>query len=547
MPEKTLQQAFTELPDILKKLGYSGLRKGQEDAVYAVLHKKDCYCVLPTGAGKSSIFIIPTVLLDWTTIVFVPLVSLMQNHLDSVLRKGFKAGQLSSTQTPQENEQTLNEYINGNLSFLFVAPERLSNDAFTDALKENPPNMITIDEAHVASEHGLNFRPNYCKIADYIEIANPDVVMTLTATSPLEVEQDIIRIFKMGEDVNKVVYMPPRLNLHIQGVPWVSDHEFLQRINSYSGSGIIYCTTVKRVEDLYERLGHLIEGGCLTYHGQMSSNNKTSNQEMWMSGDTRVVICTNAFGLGIDKPDTRFVILRDIPSGLDELSQEIGRAGRDGEDAYCIVYKDPDSVKTQEFFIDTKYPAKEDIYAVYNVIKNSINSDGLCTLGGGKIAEQANVSKWVIQSVLANLVAFRVIERVNTEKVVQIKLLQEHADRTYKSLCDSIFEYGVINSSGFVEIDLGFLVNELGVKETTIKTKLSALAKNNYIEYLPPARSKPIKIIGPTTNIDMEYLKNKKKEAYHKLELVDTFYKVHDSKKHEFLTAYFNNEYRRQK
>lgn len=536
--------SIKKLNETIAKLGIKELRKGQDDAIFNLLKGNDCYTVLPTGHGKTGIFVIPTLVKQWKTIVFTPLVALMQDHLNNLLRMGLSAGQISSVQTPKENEMTLEEYKNGNIDFLFIAPERLENEKFHEIIDVRKPDMVAVDEVHCLSEHGLNFRSSYCRIIDFISKIDPEVILTLTATSPKEVEEDVIRLLGLDENVKKVVYMPPRLNLKLTSKPWQSDYDLVKQVNKLEGSGIIYFSTVKRIEEFYNDVGHMIQGGSLIYNGQMSNNEKSSNQELWSSGEVRVIICTNAFGLGINKPDTRFVIMRDIPGSIEELSQAFGRAGRDGKDATCILYFDPDSIKTQEFFIQTSYPSKEEITAVYNTIKQHADADQICHLGGAQIAEQANVSKWYIQAVMANLQAFGAIERKDFNKAVQIKFKKPHIDDKYNQLLELIKEYGIKNEKNYLEIEIEFLASEIGLKPPTLKKRLKDLNEDGYIEYIPPPRSKPTKILKPISCVDFDLLKEKRQRAFDKLDLTINFHRISDNLKHQYMTNYFNNEYK---
>lgn len=382
--------------EAIRRLGFESLRKGQEEAVKTLISGKSCYCVLPTGFGKSAIFIIPPLVNNWTNLIFTPLVALMRDHYLNLINHGLSARLISSEQSKKENEAALEAYSANEAQFLFVAPERVLDDRFREVIKAKPPDMVTIDEAHVASEHALSFRPSYCKIAPYVKLAK--VTLVLTATSPREVERDIFEIFDLPADTKRIIYLPRRENLKLSSLIWTGD---LGLANRFQGSGIVYCSTIREVERLYDCFKDSISGGCTIYHGQLKG--RSLNQQDWMTGEKRVMICTNAFGLGINKLDTRFVIVRDVPATLEELAQLFGRAGRDGLEANCVMYYDQQSIKTQEFLISCRYPGPAEIIAAYNVIKKNPELTYL------EIAKRAGINKYSIRAVMSILQSFNVV------------------------------------------------------------------------------------------------------------------------------------------
>lgn len=527
------------LPRVLRELGIDSLRKGQDEAIATLLSLRDCYTVLPTSHGKSLIFTVPTLCYNWKTIVFTPLVALMQDHLRNLRKKGLKAGSISSGQTNKENEMTLMEYARGDLNFLLIAPERLHNLKFNEAMRNQPPDMIAVDEAHVLSQWAIGFRSSYCKIVDFIKQFEPKVVLTLTATSPKEVEEDIINIIGLDKDVKKVIYLPPRLNLKLHSENFLSDYEMLKLVNSIEGSGIIYCSTVKRTHELFDALGGFIKGKALVYNGELSRNDKFMNQEAWTTGKVRVAICTNAFGLGINKPDTRFVIYRNMPGSIEELSQGFGRAGRDGKDAHCLMYFDDESIKTQEFFIDCGYPPKSSIVSIYNAIKANSDSDGICHISLSRLADMTKVNKFFLQAISHNLQAFRCIERTTKEKVLQAKIISDPDHDRYLKYYEALANYGSVNSAGWFEMDIEFMAGVCNTTETTLVKHLKYLDDQRFIKLVLPQARPPLKIIGPVSLVDFSYLVDKKNEAYKKLDSVMEFHRVKDKLKHTYIQEYF--------
>lgn len=537
--------AMERLPSVLARLGIPDLRKGQDEAVYTLLALKDCYTVLPTSHGKSLIFTVPTLVFNWRTIIFTPLVALMQDHLHNLRKKGLTAAQISSSQTPKENEIAIDSYVNGEVNFLLIAPERLQNANFKAIMEKHPPDMIAVDEAHCLSQWAMGFRSSYCRIADFIKAHEPKVVLTLTATSPIEVETDIINILGLDPNIKKVIYLPPRLNLKLHSLPYPGDSGLIHLTNSMSGSGIIYCSTVKNTEQLFDNYSNHIKGGCLVYNGQLSRNDKFANQNSWTSGDVRVAVCTNAFGLGINKPDTRFVIYKDLPGSIEELSQGFGRAGRDGKDAFCMLYVSDDSYSTQKFFIDCGFPSKVDIRNIYQQMKLHADRNGVCNETLTRMADKAGVNKWTLQALSHNLQAFRVIERLSAEKTVQIKIKSDPDHQRYLKYYSLFEDYGYINDKGFLELELSFLAEQAGSAEQTVITHLRYMDSQDYIKLILPDRRPPIRIIGDINNVDFDYLENKRSESYKKLEQVLEFHRTPNKNKHDYLQQYFNQQYKR--
>lgn len=536
---KTLKKGITNLNSVMSRLGIKQLRKGQDEAIATLMNLQDCYTVLPTSHGKSLIFTIPTLCYNWRTIVFTPLVALMQDHLRNLKQKGLDAAVISSGQTHKENEMALASYERSEINFLFIAPERLHNEYFKDVMMKAPPDMIAVDEAHVLSQWAVGFRSSYCRIADFIKQHEPKVVLTLTATSPKEVQDDIINIIGLDPEVKKVIYLPPRKNLKFESMIQPNDYELLNIVNEIEGSGIVYCSTVKHTHELYENIGNFVKGGALVYNGQMSKNDKFSNQEAWTSGRVRVAICTNAFGLGINKPDTRFVIIRDISGSLEELSQAVGRAGRDGKDARCIICMSDEGIKTQEFFIGCGHPPKHELESIYHAIKNNCDADNICTMSLAKLADMTNVNKFHLQSISHNLQAFKVIERIKQEKMLQIRILDNPDHERYLKYYHCIADYGVETNNSYIEIEFDFLAEQCGVTPQTMIKHLKYLHSIKAIDLIPPPSRPPIKLIGKLSDIDFEYLKNKMNDSYRKLQTVLDFYRYPDDKKHDYLTDYF--------
>lgn len=534
-------KGFANLGKVLSKVGVPGLRKGQDQIIHTVLSGVDCLGILPTGHGKSLTYIVPTLCMEWKCVIFSPLIALMQDQLYSLQRKGLRAGQISSIQTPKENQMTVNDWAAGEIDFLLVAPERLNNNDFLEAMNQIRPDFIAVDEAHTLSQWSHNFRSSYCKIADFVELMDPKVLLSLTATCSKEIEEDIRSVLKIPE-AKKVMYLPQRKNLKLSSKEWKSNYQFLQDVNAVDGKLIIYCSTVKMVDELYEELGSRIVGGACTYHGQMSSGAKSSNQELFLSGEVRVVIATNAFGMGIDCPDIRAVFYRTLPGTVPELIQGFGRAGRDGKDSDCVLYYDENTIRTQEFFLECGYPSKTDFVAFFNVIKDNLNEENLCELRINDICELAGVSPFKAAALMENFLGKKVLERVGKENSVQVKILKPAPNDRFQPYYEHIEMYGIPNDKGYYELDMLHFVEQLGKSEQTVKNNLRKLDKEQCISFVPPSRVRPINIIGSIDLIDFKYLRNKERVERNNLDAVKTFHFIEDDEKHNYLEEYMKNE-----
>lgn len=842
---KDLLTAYKTMPKILEGLGFNKLRAGQDKAVASVLSGNDTLVILPTGRGKSAVYIVPTLVNKWKTVIFSPLIALMQDQLESLQRKGLRAGQLSSIQTPKENEIVMLEWLHGELDFLLAAPERLRNVKFMEVMSKVKPDMVTVDECftgdvelltnkgfkrfdeltqteivaqvnsdtgaisfvtptrfiknrykgtlvslkslntidlnltenheivfytnnepkakklkvkdfkpcqtyqfataatykgnnlinnldtiakfklmfyfhgfhdfsgttlfsfpdqhtvdkfkvlcdelkitykpgslavpefitfivdtgtlkvskcldevfdltsftqeyarsfiaelvtilphskacrsisyssptkanasfvqvvavlagfrsqlyskviddgetfitqinlrtnkidtrnivkrskdnfdglvycvevpehniivrrkgrpivvgncHTLSQWSDNFRSDYCKIGDFIDEVNPRSVLCLTATCPTEVEEDVRRVIGIP-DAEKVVYMPPRLNLTYSSHTWAGDWHLQEQINSIPGSTIVYCATVAETKRLYDTIGSQIKGGSLVYNGQLKQSERATNQALFMNDHVRVMFCTNSFGMGVDKSGIRGVIHRDIPGSLENYSQESGRAGRDNQPSKCMLFFDQKSLNTQNFFISNGHPDKSTITSFYNSLKYKTNQDNICNASIKELCDHAGINSFCASALIQILYGSKVMERLSVDKVVTVKLLNDHMDDKYQVYYDAINRFGIEVDDGYLEVDLDLLVTTVGFSSVTVKKHLADLSENKYIEYTPPSKGNPIKLLGDLSLVDFERLKQKEKDAYKKLDALINFFHTPDNEKHTFLTNYF--------
>ena len=331
-------------------------RPQQREVIEDVSAGHDVLCVMPTGAGKSLCFQLPALMMEHLTLVVSPLISLMGDQVRQLQALGVPALLLNSMQDSREQSQVLAKLRDGFSGLLYLAPERFAAASFRRHLPELKTSLLVVDEAHCLSFWGHDFRPEYMKLAEIREALHSPVTMALTATATPAVRQDIVRMLGLrqprihvtGFDRPNLTYACRRLDTEAE-----KDEALLQGLAKQPGSGIVYCATRRGVEQLTALFQERFPKRVIrAYHAGMDADARTRSQEDFMSAPGAVVVATNAFGMGINKPDIRFVIHYNIPASLEAYYQEAGRAGRDGRPAQCVLYCSLRDRHTQEFFID---------------------------------------------------------------------------------------------------------------------------------------------------------------------------------------------------
>ncbi|HEX8491963.1 MAG TPA: RecQ family ATP-dependent DNA helicase [Pyrinomonadaceae bacterium] len=498
-----------------KYFGFEDFREGQREVIAAILEGRDTVVVMPTGGGKSLCYQLPALMKEGATVVVSPLIALMKDQVDALSARNLPATFINSSLSFEEQKARIAGVRRGDYKLVYVAPERFRSTHFVETLRSIDISLFAIDEAHCISQWGHDFRPDYLRLRQAIEEVGRPQIAALTATATPYVRADIIEQLAL-RDPPAFVSGFDRPNLAINVVHTQKEREKIAHIKqlaaSYSGgSGIIYASTRKAVEQVTARL-RLADLSIVAYHAGMDEAERTRAQEDFMTGRVQMIVATNAFGMGIDKPDIRFVAHYQMPGSIEAYYQEIGRAGRDGLPSTCTLFFNYADKRTQDYFIEGSYPPPETIARVYEALVAT--NQKRIELSVSEIATRAGIrNEMAVQSALIILEKAGHIERGasgENRALVRLKVKPHEArestgarDTRARQVLFGLLGGYDLSERAETEVDVSEFAETMGLDVGAVKRTLSTLNASNIISYTPARRTRGLLLLDerPVTQL----------------------------------------------
>lgn len=551
-----------DLQGILKKnWGYGSFRGLQEEVIRSVLEDRDTLALMPTGGGKSVCYQVPALCREGITLVISPLIALMKDQVEHLQERGVKAAAVFSGMSSREIDITLDNCVYGDYKILYMSPERLASGLAVERIRRMKVNLIAVDEAHCISQWGYDFRPAYLKIAELRAILPDCPVLALTATATQRVREDICRQLRFSEE-RVFVQSFARDNLSYRVLEEENKLDRMLKIaQKIKGSGIIYVQNRRETKNI---ASFLRKNGvsAIWYHAGMDPERRNKAQDSWTAGRVSVIVATSAFGMGIDKPDVRFVVHAAPPESLEAYYQEAGRAGRDGERSYAVLLYGPGDSERLLGNIDLKFPSRQEIRNIYQAIGNYLQ----LAVGAGEglsfdfdIGEFGRRYRFNILKVMG---ALRLMEKEHylalSEKIYLPSRLKMLLDKTglYKfQVARAAYDLPVktiLRSYGgvfdhFIPIDEKLLAGRAGITTDEFKKILCILHKQRIIAYLPQTDKPQITFLTPrlpdkNIYIDPAYLRERRTQSARHVTAVLQYAENRSECRSRLLQSYFGEK-----
>ena len=542
--------------------GYPNFRPLQEDIIDSVMAGKDTLALLPTGGGKSICFQVPAMAMEGLCIVITPLIALMKDQVAHLVEKGIPAAAIYSGMHPDQQELAYNQAVYGRLKFLYVSPERLQTDGFVEALKRMKVCLLAVDESHCISQWGYDFRPPYLKIADIRPYMPKTPVLALTATATAKVVDDIqLRLGFKQKNVFQSSF--ERKNLTYNVFHEADKYGVLRRkLEAMTeGSAIVYVRNRKRTQVIADWLNS-VGISATFYHAGLDAMTRDERQDLWMKGKVKVIAATNAFGMGIDKPDVRLVIHMDLPDSIEAYFQEAGRAGRDLKPAEAFLLVSSADIQKLQENLTLSFPELERIKLIYNALGNYFN----IPVGAGE-----NVSYPLVISEFANRYGFNVLEVYHTLRILEKEgflmlsdSFNEPSKVMIKASRDDIYSFQVNNPSfgeiikfmlrslpgvltDFVKINEETMAKKTGLTVERVVDQLKKLEAYHFLSYAPRNDKPQVLFLSEFVdtkhfNLSKEHYHDRKHEAELRVKAVVDFVNNDEECRSVQLLRYFNEK-----
>ena len=542
--------------------GHDSFRPMQEDIINTVLAGKDTLALLPTGGGKSICFQVPAMIKEGICVVISPLIALMRDQVDNLKKRGIAAEAIYAGMSSREIDMTLDNCIYGEIKFLYVSPERLKTTIFKERLKKMNMCLLAVDEAHCISQWGYDFRPTYLEIAHIKDIV-PDInILALTASATLKVREDIIdKLALKNAAVFKKSFARENLSYSVFNVE-DKDRKLLEILRNVNGSAVVYVMSrksAKAVAELLNNRGIRAE----FYHAGLSANERELKQDKWIRNQFRVMVATNAFGMGIDKPDVRLVVHYELPANIESYYQEAGRAGRDGKKAYAVIVYHSYDVSVLRKRFEQSTPSASDLRAVYQGLANNFK----LAIGSGLMATyDFDLGHFSSTYNFDPLKAYYAIKKLENEELIQLNEGFYNPSKLFFGINKQhLYEFQIANArfdpvikallrmyggelfSNFCVIHEKKLAGFLGTSVRDVKKQLQSLHDQDVLNYQPLKEEPQITFLTPRLNpddlpLDTRQLAEKRRLDREKIEAMITYVNLSGGCRSQYILNYFGED-----